>query len=124
MAAGPVAGLAVTIRAECGYTVAALTGKLDLAAAPALREQLWRILRPAASRLVIDLSEVSHADVSGITVMVGTGRRARLLGGFLRLAAPAPAVTAALRATGLSEHFDIYPTVVAAISGSALAVPR
>jgi anti-anti-sigma factor len=124
MAVGLVPGIAVTLRAECGYTVAALAGKLDIAAAPALREQLWRILRPATSRLVIDLSAVSHADVSGLTVMVGTGRRARMLGGFLRLAAPTPAVTGALRATGLSQHFEIYPTVVAAISGSALAAPR
>ncbi|MGH3400379.1 MAG: STAS domain-containing protein [Streptosporangiaceae bacterium] len=124
MAVGLVPGLAVTFRAECGYTIAALTGKLDLAAAPALREQLWRILRPAASRLVIDLSAVSHADVSGLTVMVGTGRRARLLGGFLRLAAPAPAVTGTLQETGLSRHFDVYPTVGAAISGAALAASR
>ena len=117
----PVPGVTITCRAEGGYTVAALTGKLDLAAAPALRERLRRLLRPAASRLVIDLSGISDADVSGLTVLVGTGHRARLLGGFLRLAAPTPAVTEALQATGLSRHFDLYPTVMAAMSGSALA---
>ena len=37
------------------------------------------------------------------------------------LAAPTPAVTGALEATGLSAHFDIYPTVGAAISEAALA---
>ena len=85
MAVGPVPGVTLTTRAERGYTIAALTGKLDLAAAPALRERLRRLLRPAASRLVIDLSGVSHADVSGLTVLVGTGHRARLVG---RLPAP------------------------------------
>ena len=121
MAVGPIPGVTLTSRAERGYTVAALTGKLDLASAPALRERLRRLLRPAASRLVIDLSGVSHADVSGLTVLVGTGHRARLVGGFLRLAAPTAAVTGTLQETGLSEHFDIYPTVMAAMSGSALA---
>jgi anti-sigma B factor antagonist len=120
MAVGPVPGVTITCRAERGYTVAALTGKLELAGAPALRERLRRLLRPA-SRLIIDLSGVSHADVSGLTVLVGTGHRARLIGGLLRLAAPTPAVTGALEATGLSAHFDIYPTVGAAISEAALA---
>jgi anti-sigma B factor antagonist len=121
MAVGPVPGVTITSRAELGFTIAALTGKLDLAGAPALRERLRRLLRPAASRLIIDLSGVSDADVSGLTVLVGTGHRARLIGGLLRLAAPTPAVTGALEATGLSAHFDIYPTVGAAISAAALA---
>ncbi|MGE5291728.1 MAG: STAS domain-containing protein, partial [Micromonosporaceae bacterium] len=82
------------------YTVAALGGELDIACAPTLREQLLGVLRPDANRLVIDLSHVTFCDASGLAVLVGTGRRARLLGGGLRLAAPAPAVAAALRLTG------------------------
>lgn len=97
-----------------GYTVASLSGELDVACAPVLREQLLSVLRPRACRLVVDLSEVSFCDASGLAVLVGTGRRARLLGGLLRLAAPAHAVTAALRISGLLRQFDVYPTVLAA----------
>ena len=72
-----------------GYAIAALSGDLGTASAPALREQLRSLLR-AASQLIIDLSAVEHADAGGLAVLVGSGHRARLLGGSLRLAAPSP----------------------------------
>ena len=99
-----------------GYAIAALTGDLGIASAPALREQLRSLLR-AASQLIIDLSAVEHADASGLAVLVGSGHRARLLGGSLRLAAPSPEVARVLSATGMNQHLDIFPTVRAAITG-------
>ncbi len=110
--------LSLTARTERGgYVIAALRGELDIASAPGLREQLLSLLRPAASRLIIDLSAVGHADASGAAVLVGSGRRAGLLGGWLRLAAPSPEVTRVLVATGIGQHLDTFPTVQAAISG-------
>jgi anti-anti-sigma factor len=99
-----------------GYVIAALSGELGIASAPALREQLLSLLR-AASHLIIDLSAVEHADASGLAVLVGSRRRARLLGGSLRLAAPSPEAARVLSATGLNQHLDIFPTVRAAITG-------
>jgi anti-anti-sigma factor len=96
--------------------IATLSGDLGIASAPALREQLRSLLR-AASQLIIDLSAVEHADASGLAVLVGSGHRARLLGGSLRLAAPSPAVARVLSATGINKHLDIFPTVRAAITG-------
>jgi len=112
------AGLILTSRTQRrGYVIAALSGELGLASAPALREQLLNLIRPAASRLIIDLSAVRSADASGLAVLVGGGRRARILGGFLRLAAPSMAVAGVLSATGINQHLDIFPTVKAAIAG-------
>src|SRR6266853_6681933 len=99
-----------------GYVIAALSGDLGTASAPALREQLLSLLR-AASQLIIDLSAVEHADASGLAVLVGSGRRAKLLGGSLRLAALSPEVARVLAATGINQHLDIFPTVQAAITG-------
>ena len=111
------ASLSLTSRTNRGgYVVAALSGDLGTASAPALREQLLSMLR-AASHLILDLSAVDHADASGLAALVGSGRRARLLGGSLRLAAPSPEVTRVLSATSMNHHFDIFPTVPAAILG-------
>ena len=99
-----------------GYAIAALSGDLGIASAPALHEQLRSLLR-AASQLIIDLSAVEHADARGLAVLVGSGYRARLLGGSLRLAAPSPEVARILSATGMNKHLDIFPTVRAAITG-------
>jgi anti-sigma B factor antagonist len=107
-------GLALCVRAAAGITVAELAGELDIAYAPALREQLLGLLRRGSGRLVIDLSKVSFCDASGLTVLVGTARRARSLGGFLRLAAASPQVNRVLHITGLHRHLGVFPTVQAA----------
>lgn len=99
-----------------GITIAELAGELDLASAPALREQLLGLLRPGSSRLVLDLSRVSFCDASGLAVLVGADRQARLLGGFLRLAAVSPQTARVLDITGLGRHLPVYPTVAAATS--------
>ena len=49
---------------------------------------------PHANRIVVDLSQVTFCDASGLAVLIGARRRAWLLGGSLRLAAPAPPVAA------------------------------
>jgi anti-sigma B factor antagonist len=116
-----VPGMDVSCEAAGECLIVALSGVLDVTSAPALRDCLLRLLRPAASRLIIDLSGVSEADSRGLAVLVGAERRARLLGGFLRLVAPKSGVNAALRATRLSLQLDIYPTLEAAISCPASA---
>jgi len=116
--AGHDRGLSLTSRAgHGGCTVAVLSGELDITTAPALREELLGLLSPAASQLIIDLSAAGYADASGVAVLVGSARRARLLGGWLRLASPAPGVASVLLATGTGQHLATYPTVQAAITG-------
>jgi anti-anti-sigma factor len=112
-------GFSLTCRAEHGgCTVAVLSGELDIMSAPALREQLLGLLSPAASRLIIDLSAAGYTDASGVAVLIGSARRARLLGGWLRLASPAPEVARVLLVTGIGLHLATFPTVQAAIPAS------
>jgi anti-anti-sigma factor len=108
--------LSLSAQTVAGITVAELAGELDIACTPALREQLLGLLRTGSGRLVIDLSKVSFCDARGLAVLVGTGRRARLLGGFLRLAAVSPQADRVLHITGLHRHLDVFPTVQAAIT--------
>jgi len=108
--------LRFTSRADRGgYVIVALSGELGTASVSALREQFLSLLR-TVSHLIIDLSAVERADASGLAVLVGSGRRAKLLGGSLRLAAPSPDVARILSATGLDQHLDVFPTVRAAIT--------
>jgi anti-sigma B factor antagonist len=111
-------GLGITTQTAGGITIAELTGELDIASAPALRDQLLGLLRPGSSQLVIDLSRVSFCDASGLAVLVNTARRARLLGGFLHLAAVSPQADRVLNITGLHRHLASFPTVEAAVTGA------
>ena len=117
-------GMALSAQTAGGITIAELSGELDIACAPALREQLLGLLRPGASRLVIDMSKVSYCDARGLAVLIGTGRRARLLGGFLRLAAVSPQVRQMLHITGLRQHLGVFPTVQAATASPQAARGR
>jgi anti-anti-sigma factor len=114
-------GLDLSAHAVGGVTIAKLAGELDVASAPALREQLLSMLRPGSCRLVIDLSMVSFCDASGLAVLFNTGRRARLLGGFLHLAAVSPQAAEALNITGLHRYLATFPTVQAAANGAQAA---
>ena len=117
-------GLQVSARTENCVIIAELAGVLDVASAPELRERLLTLLRPASSRLVIDLSRVSFCDANGLAVLMGTARRARLLGGFLRLAAAPPEVSQVLLSTGLDRYLLVFPTVSLAASASSTPVQR
>jgi anti-anti-sigma factor len=112
------------VRTEDGIAIAELAGELDLARAPALREQLLGLLRPGSSRLILDLSRVSFCDASGLAVLVGTGHLARRLGGFQRLAAVSPEVARVLNLTGLHRHLPVFATVQAAAAGPPAAETR
>ena len=103
-----------------GRTIVRLRGALDIDAAPDLRERLIGVLHRDAGLLVLDLSRVLSCDASGLAVLVGTQRRARLLGTVVRLAAPSLPVTKLLRSTGLDRTFAIYPD----LSGALAAEPQ
>jgi anti-anti-sigma factor len=97
-------------------TIVRLRGALDVAAAPALRERLIGILHPGMSLLVLDLSRVPSCDPAGLAVLIGTQRRARLLGLVVRLAAPSLPVAKLLRLTGLDRSFTICPDLRCALA--------
>jgi anti-anti-sigma factor len=106
-----------------GRTIARLSGPLDSVAAKELRDRLIDVLHRGASPLIIDLSGVPSGDASGLAVLIGTQRRARLLGTEMLLAAPSPPVAELLRSTGLHRHFTIYPDVPAALASEFPSIP-
>jgi anti-anti-sigma factor len=104
--------LAIVMDTPHGGTIVKLSGELDVASAPELREQLLVMLeRQVPTRVVVDLSALSFIDSSGIAVLVNTERRARLLGCAFELVAPQPAVWRVLEVCGLLQHFVINASI-------------
>src|SRR5664279_5656873 len=79
-----------------------------------LEESLKRGLREF-SRLVVNVSDVTYLDSSGMGLIVRFLWHARTRGGDLRLAGPTPFVTQLLDITKLSPVFRIYAEEEAAI---------
>jgi anti-anti-sigma factor len=92
-----------------GHTIVALSGALDVTAAPALREHLIGVLRHSGRLLILDLGEVASADAAALAVLIGIQRRAAALGIILRLAAPGPQVATLLRVTGMDRALLVHP---------------
>ncbi|WP_242909577.1 STAS domain-containing protein [Actinomadura terrae] len=97
-----------------GAIVVAIHGELDVASTPSLREGLRIALRDPGALIVIDLSDVTFCDASGLALLVGTRRRAERDGAAVVLAAPRPQLAKLLRVSGLDRYFSVHGTVAAA----------
>jgi anti-sigma B factor antagonist len=93
--------------ARSAPTVVHLSGEIDIFTSEALRRRLLGALRSSTSMLVLDLSEVSFCDASGLAIMVGIQHRARARGIGFALTAPRPNMTRVLNITGLDRSLPI-----------------
>jgi len=95
-----------------------LTGELDLAGAPSLRDCLVALV---ADDIVIDMTGLTFLDCSGISVLVEAHKRAVQHGRTVVLRRPQGIVARVLDLSGVDEGFAIEPSVlVRATAGDAL----
>jgi anti-sigma B factor antagonist len=95
--------------------VVTLSGEIDVAAAPTVRERLEQ----AAGRdrpLVVDLTGVSFIDSTALGVLIGIHKLRVASGGELRLVISEPRVLKVFEITGLTDLFDIVPSLAEATS--------
>jgi anti-sigma B factor antagonist len=99
-----------------GWAVVTVTGEVDVASAPRLREQLVGLVTDGQTRLVLDLDNVDFLDSTGLGVIVGALKRARTHGGDLRVACAQPRILKVFEITGLHLAMPIAETIDDAIS--------
>lgn len=92
-----------TRTANSGAIVVRPEGRLNMVAAPELREQLHALIRAGNIRLVVDLSAVDSIDSSGLGALISGLKTARQSGGDLRLASPGEQPAAVLQLTNLNR---------------------
>lgn len=100
-----------------GYTVVGLTGRLDLAEAPEVRETVAEVIAGGARRVVLDLGGVRFMDSSGLGALIGCLKFARRAGGDLRIARVAPRVQLVLELTSMHRVLPLYESPEEAFSG-------
>ena len=87
-----------------------LVGRLDVRGAAAARDALHRALELVEDELVVDLSGVELLDATGLGVLVGTHRRARVSGRRLVLRDASPRVARMLSLTRIDRVIPLDPT--------------
>lgn len=85
-----------------GRFVVTLAGELDLAAADGFWAELEPLIEPSGV-VVLDGTELSFLDSSGLRVLLLANAKAKEVGGKLRLVAPHRAVRRTLELTGANE---------------------
>ncbi|MBC7305633.1 MAG: STAS domain-containing protein [Dietzia sp.] len=107
----------VTSRANGDRTVVEVTGEIDVYTAPALREELSSLIDAENTDLVVDLTQVSFMDSTGLGVLVGALKKVRTLGGDLRLVISQEKILKVFRITALTQVFTIHSTLEESLQG-------
>jgi anti-sigma B factor antagonist len=102
--------LEVRTSARGGVPVVSALGEVDVSSAPQLSEQL-AALPTGASRAVVDLSEVTFIDSTGLGVLVAGWKRLDASGSKLDLVVTRPQVAKVLEVTGLDSVFRIFASL-------------
>jgi anti-sigma B factor antagonist len=96
-----------------GPTVLTVGGELDQHTATELREAIDEI--PLASGVVVDLTELTYCDSTGISVLVSAVRRAQHENGSLSLVGLNADLLHHFRIVGLGDVFEFHSTVDEAV---------
>jgi len=98
------------------WTVVAITGELELATAPRLRQAVVSLVGEGQVDIVLDLSGVDFLDSVGLGVIVSALKRVRGRDGRLVVAGAVPRVRALFELTRLDEIIDLHDTVDGALA--------
>jgi anti-sigma B factor antagonist len=93
-----------------------VVGRLNMIAAPDLRDVVIHAARAGKTRLVVDLGEVEFMDSSGLGALIGALKTARQAGGDLRIAAPGEQVSMVLQLSNVDRILTPYETADAAFT--------
>lgn len=111
-----VTELSFDVTSDAGAIVLRVDGEIDVLTAPALREKIASLTGSTAhSVLVLDLSDVTFLASAGLAVLAGASDACEGRGRFI-VVAQTPVVLRPLELTGLTEAFEVFPTVETALA--------
>jgi len=99
-----------------GVTVVALKGEIDLENSPAARKLLLGSIAEA-DRVLVDLSDVTYIDSSGVASLVEALQASRKRGTGFALAAASEPTRRVLELARLDKVFAIHPSVADGLAG-------
>jgi anti-sigma B factor antagonist len=108
-------GLTSDVSTHGARTIVSLAGEIDLSNHVALRATLNDLVVGGAVDLVLDLSDVTFMDSTGLGALIGTRRRVHAFGGSLAIVLTNAAIRRVFEITGLDKVFDLHESRAAAL---------
>ncbi|MCX4430789.1 STAS domain-containing protein [Streptomyces mirabilis] len=99
-----------------GIVVLALRGEVDLTTGAEIQRALLGPDGEATRHTVMDLSQVTFMDSTGINALIGAHQAATAIQGWVRVACPTPYILRVLQLVGLDTVMPCYPTLHQALS--------
>lgn len=103
--------LSLSVRTVSDRAVLDVAGEVDVYSAPELRDRLSELITASAPSLIVNLTEVSFLDSTGIGTLVAGLNRAVQFGGVLTLVSDQDRILKLFRITGLDSVFSISASV-------------
>ncbi len=107
--------LVIESRREAGATVLTLRGEVTVFSSPGLRDTLHKMAGERPGRIVMDLSETTYVDSSGVATFVEVLNMVRQHEGDLVLAGISDRVRGVFEITRLADLFRMVPSVEEAL---------
>lgn len=104
----PVINPSFTYAEQSGWSILGVSGEVDMATAPRLRQRLIAISASGVTQLVLDLEDCDFLDSTALGVIVGSLKRLRTNDGHLRVVCTQPSLLKLFDLTGLNTVLDIH----------------
>ena len=95
-----------------------LEGEIDLHVSPRIAASLQAMVKEKPKQLVVDLSQVSYIDSSGLAILIEGMQSVEAYGGKFALAGLQENVRPIFEIARLDQVFRIFPDVEAALAAS------
>jgi anti-sigma B factor antagonist len=102
-----------------GIHVVSVRGEVDLATGPEFERALAAVPEDGVESVIVDLSDCSFMDSTGLHLLTRTHRRFDDAGGRVAVVSANRSVLRLFGLTGLDEVFAIYPSRAAALNGDS-----
>jgi anti-sigma B factor antagonist len=99
----------------------AVSGRIDAATAPQLKQQIEALFDEGRYRIVLDLAKLEYVSSPGLRVLIEARKKARdwkitdLEGGDIRIANLPPRIKEVFDLTGFTSLFELYSDTVEAV---------
>src|SRR5690349_13977072 len=108
--------LGLDVQERDGFAVLAVSGEVDVATVPRLREQLHGLVAQGSNKIIVNLDAVDFLDSTGLGVLVGALKRVRSNDGELYLVCTQPRIRKGFEVTGLTKVFSLFDSVDDAVA--------
>ena len=100
-------------------TIVTVTGEIDVFTTPRLREAILELIENGSLQLVLDFTDVTFLDSTGLGVLVGMYHRLRNRNGSMVLAGPSDRIRRVFYVTQLTKIFQIFDSTDDALRAHA-----